>query len=253
MENKKYLTEENYERGKKKIKTIALVILLLGLLLGGSLIAIGIIKQLKVNSQYSEENRIIISEQLETEKQSLINKKSELETKIEPIENQIKKLRREPFNGFDDAYYERQDEIEKLKKSIDADTKTISIINEVLENADFACAFDGENNSYTAKYCSLSNQLSNINSDSKKISDSYGSIPFYMIGGFVIIASCIMAGSIYMFSKRREIAAFTTQQIMPVAKEGIDEMAPTIGNAAGEIAKGITSGIKEGLKDETNK
>ena len=33
---------------------------------------------------------------------------------------------------------------------------------------------------------------------------------------------------------------------MPIAKEGIDEMAPTIGNAAKEIAKGI----KKGLKDE---
>ena len=31
-----------------------------------------------------------------------------------------------------------------------------------------------------------------------------------------------------------------------IAKEGIDEMAPTIGNAAKEIAKGI----KKGLKDE---
>ena len=51
---------------------------------------------------------------------------------------------------------------------------------------------------------------------------------------------------IYFISKGREIAAFTTQQAMPIAKEGIDEMAPTIGNAAKEIAKGI----KKGLKDE---
>ena len=43
MENKKYLTEENYERGKKKLKTIALVILILGILIGGSLILTGII------------------------------------------------------------------------------------------------------------------------------------------------------------------------------------------------------------------
>ena len=51
MENKKYLTEENYERGKKKIKTIALVILVVGLLIGGSLIATGLMKQGKINSQ----------------------------------------------------------------------------------------------------------------------------------------------------------------------------------------------------------
>ena len=34
--------------------------------------------------------------------------------------------------------------------------------------------------------------------------------------------------------------------MMPIAQEGIDTMAPRVGNAAKEIAKGI----KEGLKDE---
>ena len=69
-----------------------------------------------------------------------------------------------------------------------------------------------------------------------------------MIGGFIIIASCMIAGSIYIFGKRREIAAFTTQQVMPVAKEGIDEMAPTVGNAVGEIAKGIKKGLNDADK-----
>lgn len=48
-----------------------------------------------------------------------------------------------------------------------------------------------------------------------------------------------------MTAKRREILAFTTQQVMPVAKEGIDTMAPTIGNVAKEISKGIKEGSKE--------
>ena len=47
-------------------------------------------------------------------------------------------------------------------------------------------------------------------------------------------------------SHMREISAFTTQQQMPVAKEGIEKMAPSVGVAAKEIAKGV----KEGLKDE---
>lgn len=250
MEKKKYLTEENYEKGKKKLKIIALIVFLIGFLIGGSLIATGLIKQGKINLEYSKENKENLSKQLETEKQNIISKKSELETKIEPIENQIKKLRREPFNGFDDAYYDRQDKIEELKKQIVEEQKSIEVITDVLENASFACSFDGKTNSFTTKYCELSSKLQNLNSDSRKVSDSYDSIPFYMIGGFVIIASCMIASSIYAFSKGREFLAFTTQQVMPVAKEGIDEMAPTIGNAAGEIAKGITSGIKKGLKDE---
>lgn len=40
---------------------------------------------------------------------------------------------------------------------------------------------------------------------------------------------------------------------MPLAKEGIEKMAPTVGNAAGKIAKGITSSIKSGLNSERDK
>ena len=40
---------------------------------------------------------------------------------------------------------------------------------------------------------------------------------------------------------------------MPLAKEGIEKMAPTVGNASWEIAKGITSGIKSGLNSERDK
>lgn len=250
METRKYLNEENYEKGKKKLKVVALIVLLIGFLIGGSLIATGLIKQGKINSEYSEENKENLSKQLETEKQNIISKKSELETKIEPIENQIKKLRREPFNGFDDAYYERQDKIEELTKQIAEEQKSIEIISGALEDTHYVCLLDGKTNSFTTKYCELYNKLQNLSDDSNKASDSYDSIPFYMIGGFIIIASCMIAISIYTFSKGREFLAFTTQQVMPVAKEGIDEMAPTIGNAAGEIAKGITSGIKKGLNDE---
>ena len=51
MDDKKYLTEENYEKGKNKIKNIALIILIVGILLGGSLIVTGIIKTNDVKKQ----------------------------------------------------------------------------------------------------------------------------------------------------------------------------------------------------------
>lgn len=47
---------------------------------------------------------------------------------------------------------------------------------------------------------------------------------------------------------RREMTAFSAQQFMPVAQEGIDKMSPTIGNAAGEIAKGIKKGLNDDQK-----
>lgn len=253
MESKKYLTEENYKRGKKKIKTIALVILVVGLLIGGSLIATGLMKQEKVNSQYSEDNKTTISQQLETEKQNLISKKAELEAKIQPIETQVKKLKREKTSvfmngGFSDRYYEIEDEIEELEKSIITDKNSIDVINNALDESSALC---DKNNNYTSKYCSLKLQLDDF-TDFNKEFDSSASIPFYMFGAFVIIATCMIAGSIYTFSKRREIAAFTAQQVMPVAKEVTNETAPTIGNAAGEIAKGIKNGLKDEEKYTTS-
>ena len=50
----------------------------------------------------------------------------------------------------------------------------------------------------------------------------------------------------FFIAFRREITAFSAQQQMPIAKEGIEKMAPSAGVAAKEIAKGI----KEGLKDD---
>ena len=47
------------------------------------------------------------------------------------------------------------------------------------------------------------------------------------------------------YIKRRKILTFTAQQVIPVAQEGVDEMAPVIGNVAKEISKGIASGKQD--------
>lgn len=76
----------------------------------------------------------------------------------------------------------------------------------------------------------------------------------FAIGGFLLPPGFLLTfiGLIvrFLIGNRREIMSYTTQQVMPVAQEGIEKMAPTIGKASGEIAKGIAKGIKEGLKDE---
>lgn len=304
MNKKEYLNEENYQRAKKKISIIALIILVVGVILGLSLIITGAIKQAKVNSQYSENSKAKLQEKLETEKKNLEFKKSELEEKIKPIENEIKKLEREPFTGFNDAYYERKDKIEELKKSIESDKKSIDIIGDVLDGGFDYCSFsdaknneytstycsifnsnnddlsviknaldesfnwckfnDAKNNEYTSMYCSYKLQLSDL-TDFNRSFNSSKYISFYMFGAFAIIASCMVAFSIYMITKRREIIAFSAQQVMPVAQEGIEKMAPTIGKAGasiakemapvyGNIAKEISKGIKEGMNEvDSNK
>lgn len=87
-----------------------------------------------------------------------------------------------------------------------------------------------------------------------------GGMGLFAVGGFLSVFSFGMAGiggMILFIAHRREITAYTTQQVMPVAKETIDEMTPTMSKAAekmapaaGTVAKEITKGIKEGLKDE---
>lgn len=273
MEKKEFLDEENYQRSKKKIANIALLILIVGILLGGSLIIVGLVKQDKINDQYSEESKLVKAEQLElekqnlieeldNEKQNLISSKTTLKDKIKPIEDQIKKLQREPFTGFNDAYYEREDKIDELEESIKSDKQSISVIDDALDESFDHCSFyEAKNNVYTSKYCSLKKQVEQKKSeiagleyefsDSKKKSESHANIPFYMFGSFIIIASGMISLSVYMISKRREIIAFSAQQVMPVAQEGIEKMAPTIGSAVGTMGKELAKGMKEGLETIT--
>lgn len=199
---KEFLTEENYERGKKKIKTIALIILIVGLLMGGSLIVTGIIK----------------SSQVETTSSNVRSKET------------------------------IQLEIDSLNKEL--------VILKAKENQEFM------NNSFSEEYYRLNNEIKNKESKARdleseiwKIESGFNStrdsiakskyISFYIFGAIIIIATFGISGSIYIFTKRREIAAFTVQQIMPVTQEGIEKMSPTIGNAAETIARGITKGIKD--------
>lgn len=300
-EKKEFLTEENYERGKKKLKMIAIIVLVIGLLIGGSLITVGILKQSKTNSNYSEDTikklqndieaeKVSLEtkktelkgkrdEALRVEKQNLENKKQELISKGIKYDNSTKYDDGESYdlkvitNALDPSFnYCAFDEYENnvitrdyclLSSNKDEDSIAINVIERVLSIEFNYCVGDTKNNMYTSRYCSLVSQL-NDKSDFNKEFDSYDSIPFYIIGGFIIIASCMFAGSIYMTTKQREILAFHAQQVMPVAQEGIEKMAPTIGKAGasitkemapayGEVAKEISKGIKEGLKNDDEK
>ena len=87
-----------------------------------------------------------------------------------------------------------------------------------------------------------------------------GGMGLFAIGGFLSVFGFGMAGvggMILFIAHRREITAYTTQQVLPIAKEGIEEMTPTMSKAAenmapaaGKVAKEVAKGIKEGLKDE---
>ena len=86
------------------------------------------------------------------------------------------------------------------------------------------------------------------------------SMGFFAVGSFMSVFSfaIVCVGGMMLFiSHRREITAYTTQQVMPIAKEGVEEMTPVakkaaeeMAPAAGKVAEEEAKGIKKGLKDE---
>lgn len=283
MNENNYLSEEKYQNTIKKIKRISLIILLIGILIGGSIIIIGINKQFKVDSKYSEENKENLKREIENEKKSLENKKTELESKRNDeletekknIENYKKELETKGVEhkiiaNYDDGEvydlyivtkvldpsfdYCSFDEYKNHKltskycsiyKNNDENSENLATINKVLESKTIYCNIpEYKNNTLISKYCSLNQELDDMDSEFNKEFDSSKSIPFYMFGAFIIVASCIMSGSVYMISKRREIAAFTTQQMNPITQEHIENMGTSIGKAVDNAAKEINPEYK---------
>lgn len=195
MSERKYLNEENYQKSAKKIKLIALFILIIGLFIGGSLICRGIAKP-------ESENVEKLRTTLEDKRRELVN------------------------NGV--VYKE-------MAKYTDGEVYDLYVITKALDPSFSYCSFDEfKNNLITKEYCTAKNSISDFSTSSQ-----------IMFGVFICIATCMISFSIYMVAKGRNILAFKAQQIMPVAKESIEEMAPTVGSAAGEIAKGIKKGLND--------
>ena len=209
-EKKEYLTEKNYNKGKKIIMLIALLVLVVGLTIGGFLIYKGINEKQKIDNTTNE--------QAEKDKQRL----KEIETEKEELNKKIsdKKYECDSIKMGTDSWFE---------KSNKCDNEVLSLEEQVdeLESEEF----DLEKTDY----------------EFDKKFNSVGSTRYFMFGVFIIIATLIISLSIFMFAKRREIMAFGMQQTMPLAQEGIEKMAPTVGNAAGTIAKDVAAGIKEGI------
>ena len=118
MEKKEYLTEENYKKGKKIILLIAFLILMCGVIAGGYLI---------LSSMPDKTTPTENKDSLSSEKEKLIAKKNELESK-----------------GI--VY-------DKFAEYTDGEKYDLKIITDVLNPSFDDCDFDEyENNQYTSKY-----------------------------------------------------------------------------------------------------
>ena len=262
MEKKEYLNEERYQKTNGKVKLIALCVLSIGILIGGSIIATGAIKTNEVKKENEE-----IVKQIEQEWaaktrsiEQIQNDIDSLEQKIDTVDSEVKALeieKRKIFkeDGFSDRYDEKDTEIDNKKKEL---SKLKSQLSE----------YEHELNDVESGYTE-SKKKSEIYDKTK---DEWQYRTLYAVGGMIIFMSFTISASIFMTSKRREILAYQTQQIMPIAQEGMEKMAPSVAKvgkemakemapvykdiakdmapAYGEIAKEIAKGMKDGMKDE---
>lgn len=81
---------------------------------------------------------------------------------------------------------------------------------------------------------------------------AFGRMGILVLGGIINSVGFLLTisgGIVLLVAHRREITAYGVQQVMPVAKEGIEEVTPTVANAAGSIAESISKGIENGKKN----
>lgn len=120
-------------------------------------------------------------------------------------------------------------------KYTESEVYDLMIITNALDPSFNHCTFDEyENNPLTKEYCQAKNNTSEFTTFSK-----------IALGVFICIATCMISIFIFFVAKGRHIAAFTTQQTMPIVKERLDEISPTLGNTAKEITKGIKKGLND--------
>ena len=144
---------------------------------------------------------------------------------------------------------ERYQQNNKKVKNVGKILLIIGIITLVVSFIILLLGFTGFGSTFTSGIHSA--ETGSIN-NSQIAKGTLGSIGLFALGGFInmIGFALTVAGGITMFiAHRREITAYTTQQVMPVAQEGIEKITPAVANAAGNIAQSIIKGIQEGKKE----
>lgn len=267
--SKEYLNEEKFQQINNRLKSTSKIISNLMLLVGFGLIFTGIYllvnkKEENVSNENLVEDKIVLKEK------EIKNEKNNLKNKLSQVKSELNNKKQELINkGIKESYDYN-----------DGEAYDLYIIDNVLDPglASHHCAFDQyKKNELTADYCTLINLLDDdfpkYNCEDNEVIKTYCTlnselvdlrnekinytparneirriihIPFIVIGVFISFASFIVKFMFFSITHRRELMAYSAQQIMPIAEEGIEKMAPT----AGMIAKEISKGIKEGLDEK---
>lgn len=106
-------------------------------------------------------------------------------------------------------------------------------------------------------FLGFGNQVANGMETGINSNSAFSSFGGFALGGFMMVPGLFLTSVGFMFrfliGNRREITAYTTQQVMPIAQEGIEKITPTVSSAIGSIGKELAKGIKEGIDEANNK
>jgi len=218
----RFLNEEHYNKVNQKLKKASLIILVLGILLGGGIITYGTIK-------INEANKINEQRAAEATK--------EMEAKQATAQQRLDEIDSEK------AVLEAEHEA-KLQECDSLDMGA----SDWLANKN-KC--DREANNLQTKISALSKEQFEVRSSAQNVKydvehpEKY--YIFYFFGAFCIAPSLVISASLFLTTKRRALLAYSTQSVMPIGKEMIEQYTPTVAKAAGDIAKSVSEGIAKGV------
>ena len=278
MDKQEYLSEEQYQKHEKKLLGLSKIIFAAGICLSVGIIVFGAIMTNSENSKNKVEK---------------VDYVAEANAEIGKLENELNE-KQSKFSLEEEAVATKKNELiaKGIKSSSnynDGESYDLYILDHALDPSFKYCNFDEyKNNSLTKEYCSLKNDIRSLeeqiqskqeyissgraasetaekNAYLEKVASWSSSFNGSGFTRYIIMAASafmvpgMVALSLFLTAKRRDIAAFHVQGTMPIAQEGIKKMTPTISKAGsdimkemapayGEVAKEIAKGVKEGMK-----
>ncbi len=227
MAEGQYLSEENYNRVNKKIKIIALVILIVGLLAGGVLIAVGVMKTNEAERINKERETAALNES-EAARAAAEERIKEIETEKTSLETEYSAKQQEcdSLDMTASDWYATANQCRREADSIQTEIGKLEMEQFELKNANYTVRYDLEQPGQYAF--------------------------FYVFGAFCIVAGLMISLMTFLITKRRALRAYGIQSTMPVNKEAIEQYTPTAAKAAGDVAGSVAEGIARGIRNGKN-
>jgi len=207
-----YLNEERFQKTRKKFILAGVLIMVIGLMAGGLLIAKGFSNKSAVDSQYTEANK---QQNIADLQAQIIALQNEVQPKLDEI--QRLETQRNTLSPFTD-----QDQRDALQTQINALQNEIRPIQDQITqlNSDL---FQAQND--------------DVSFDRSFHASSY--ILLFAVGGFILFTFFAFGAMMLLQAFRRNFLAYGAQTAMPIVKEGIEEITPAVGGMVKEIKKDL--------------